>query len=258
MAKHNVLKNIFNFICIILGIKFYNLKVLRRHSKIIWFCICQLYLFYIIFTGILILSTFNIYSYEKLNLRLSLQVFQTCVPFLIMGYVLVQAFFQQQDVQKLNVKTLSVNKKLLGFIEFDQEPKSLYVIFFKNVLILILTKALKMYLMSDDNFKLQYATATFIPEIICSANSFLFVFHVQLVSNQMKALNSYLKSISKINYQKLKQIKKISLNFLQSSNQINYCFSTTLLLSITFDFISLVISLYWLFVRIAFHHLTSE
>ena len=258
MVKHNVLRNVFHIICIIFGIRFYNLKVLQRHSKMIWFCICQLYLFYMIFTALLILSTFNIYFYEKLNLRLSLQVFQTCVPLVIMGYVLVQAFLQQQEVQKLNLKTLSVNKKLLNFVEFDPEPKSLYLIFFKNILILILSKALKMVLMNDDNFKLQYAAATFIPETICSANMLLFVFHVQLVSNQMKALNSYLKSISKINYQKLKQIKKISLHFLQSSNQINYCFSTTLLLSITFDFISLVISLYWLFVRIAFHHLTSE
>lgn len=257
MAKHNVLRNMFHFICIAFGIRFYNVKVLRSHSKMILFCICQLYLFYMIFTAILIMSTFNIYSYDKLNLRLSLQVFQTCVPLLIMGYVLVQAFIQQQDVQKLNLKTLSVNKKLLSFIKFDQEPKSLYLMFFKNILILILSKAVKLCLM-DDNFKLQYAAATIIPEIICSANVFLFVFHVQLISNQLKALNSYLKSISKINYQKLKQIKKISLNFLQSSNQINYCFSTTLLLSITFDFISLVISLYWLFVRIAFHHLTSE
>lgn len=259
MAKHNVLRNIFHFICIIFGIRFYNLKVLpENHRKIIWFLIFQLYLFYIIFTLILILSTFSIYSYDKLNLRLSLQVFQTCVPLLIMGYIILDSFLQQKDMLKLNLKTMSVNKKLLCLIQFNEEPKSLYLIFFKNISIIILTRVLKLYLMRKVNYKLQYAIATIIPEIVCSANNFLFVFHVQLVSNQMKALNSYLKSISKIDYQKLKQIKKISLNFYTSSNQINNCFSTTLLLSITFDFFSLVISLYWLFVRISFNHLKSE
>lgn len=241
------------------GIRFYNFKALHgKHWKIIWFLILQLYLFYLIFTGILILSTFHIYSYNKLNLRLSLQVFQTCVPFLVMAYILVQTFLQQQSVQKLNILTCLVNKKLLNLIKFNHVPKSLHLTFFKNILIIFLTKALKLYVMSEDNFRLQYATATLIPETICAAYHFLFVFHVQLVSIQMKALNSYLKSISKINYQQINEIKKLSLNFLKCSNQINYCFSTVLLLTITFDFISLVISLYWVFVRIAFHHLKSE
>lgn len=257
MAKHNVLRNLFHIICILFGIRFYNFKVLpENHRKIIWFLIFQMYLFYIIFTLILILSTFSIASY-KLSLRLSLQVFQTCVPFMIMGCIFLNSFMQQQQVLKLNLKILSVNKKLLCMIQFNEETKS-YLIFFKNISIIILTRVLKLYLLRENNYSLQYTVATLIPEIICSANNFLFVFHVQLVSNQMKALNSYLKSISKTDYQKLKQIKKISLDFYKSSKQINNCFATTLLLSITFDYISLVISLYWLFVRISFHHLKSE
>lgn len=261
MELSQVLETFFTSLCWFFGIEIFKVKfVAKKYQNLLKFCVSIWHFLLWIFTGIFITLTFSSAKVIKINVLLFIHIVQTCFPGFIMMIVVFKAFKYQQHQEQNYNELRKIDKHLEISLSSNHRlnNQSKRIFFFITKLFLVsFSKIVKLYLLRSDNYSVISSCSTLIPDIICSANDFLFVFHVQHLTNQIKYLNSFLRTTRTVNAKRLLKVEKMSNKILNCVHKLNSFYSTYLLCSIVYHFLSLTLCFYWLFVRIVYHHLKS-
>lgn len=205
--------------------------------------VISLNLVYCWFSLILAFCTFETIDEIQLNMGTSLQFVQTVFPSLICFYLAIDV------ISARNVKLLLKLERNLVRETKNFHKFKLFVCF----LILLAVRLTKL-LIGPFITNVIYALCTMIPELVASMNDFAFAFYVDNLTTRIRDFNKCLKTKT----MKLKEVKEVEealIDFHQTSCDIGKVYSSRLFLTLSFNFIQLVISLYWIFIRIAFDHL---
>ena len=172
--------------------------------------------------------------------------------------IVVFKAFKNQQIQEENYNELRKIEKLLEINQSLNNQSKRIFYFIMKLFLVSFSKLVKFYLLRSDRYSVISSCSTLIPDIICSANDFLFVFYVQHLTNQIKYVNSFLRTTTNIDSNKIMEVEKISVKLLNCAQKLNSFYSTYLLCSIVYHFLSLILCFYWLFVRIVYDHLRSK
>lgn len=259
MSNLQVLNKIFMLFCVLLGIQF---NKLNSHGiyfkKIVLICIMQLQLFYWILSAVLVIVTCYMWKNSTNTIGFYVHLSQVVPPFMIMVYINTCAFMNQDKHQEISNGLENIDKMLNSVArKTNNYPKNLICCFIRNCNFMIILKVLRIYLLRADLYNVLFSCSIFIPELICFANDFLFIFFINLLTNKIKKLNKSLSSRTTITKSGLLKLQKTSLKISEISQKINAFYSKSLCCTIFYNFISLVICLYWLFARIVYDHLNS-
>jgi len=197
-------------------------------------------------------ATLAVYTFtfvRKLDLRIAvtLQILQTIIPTLLSAYVAV-------DVIK--TKKISLMCKI-----YDQSCSSIPIIkLIGRLLILVVVRSIKIYIALDVSpvqRNVAYALCTMLPELVSSMSDFLFVLFIELLTGKIRKFNKNLISSSSSCVVIVQAAREMA-QFHETSLHISRYYAPRLLATITFNFLQVVISLYWIFVRVAFNHFDGK
>lgn len=212
------------------------------------FYIFMLNLVYSFFSVVLAVHTFEEHEELKLNMGTLLQSIQTFIPISISFYIALDSIKNRKII--LNIE---VAKKLRKRKCPDLKLRKLRLIV--RLVILLITRGAKLYL-SPHFINVAYCLCTMMPELNASLSDFAFAFYVDSLTSEIKNFNNDL-SLIEMNFKTMKEIETKLESFNQTSRGICKLYSKRLMLTIFFNFIQLVIALYWIFIRIAFNHLSD-
>lgn len=216
----------------------------ERHFK---FHIFMLNLVYGFFSVMLALHTFGVHEELKLNMGSLLQSIQTFVPISISFYLALD-FIRKQKL----ILSVQVAEKLLRQESVDLKLRKFKLV--SRLVVLLVTRGVKLYV-GPHFVNTAYALCTMMPELNASLSDFAFAFYVESLTHEINHFNQDLR-LSVMDLKKVKEVEKQLEKLQQTSHDICELFSKRLMLTIFFNFIQLVIALYWIFIRIAFNHLS--
>lgn len=108
---------------------------------------------------------------------------------------------------------------------------------------LIIVRILKLYFAGVD-----FSLAMMFPELVGSANDYLFTYYVDSLAIRIK---NYATAINSNNF-KVLQVRRDFLAFYNMANMLMQRFQISLFLNITLNFVMLIVNLYFLFIRIVY------
>lgn len=212
----------------------------KRDNKLILIIQC----FFIAFTCFF-------YRYSLKNILLPvffvLIVVQVIFPLIIEIAISCEALYKKKFEVKIwkKFKTLeSILEKNLGQRQLNEVNHAFTWLIVKFMFLLILR-----------TLKIIFGGVTFsfnmlFTELCCSASDYAFTFYVDLLTIYVKCYSEKLLRGDQMD------IRKDYLTFYKLANLLTRRFSISLLLNVTFNFITLIISFYWIFIRIAYGRLT--
>lgn len=213
--------------------------------------ICSLQLFYLFITVYFFAS-----SFEGVTLPIYFVILfiQLVVPMFIEITINVEAYMKRSVDLRIvenfhhfeNILNKSFNTKI------HRETNLAFIQFVAKLVVLVIVRLLKIY-MAGATFSINMAFT----ELVSSACDFAFTFYVDLLTIYIK---SYTRSISSENFVS-STVKKDFLSLYNQSKLIIHKFSVGLFLNISFNFIALIINLYWIFIRVVYgplRYLISE
>lgn len=202
----------------------------------------MLNLIYCFFSSVCVFYDFTVSGFS-INMGTSVQVVQLVSPILITFFLCCNF---------INRKSLNLRLKFLSHFDEPQENSGKMKILF-YLMILILVRACKFYV-GKIIVHAVYAASSMLPELIMSLSDFVFAYHVDNLTFEMKNLNKSLK-LKQMNMKLVNDVQKNLLKFDKLSKTICKVHSPRILLTSTFNFIQFVISFYWIFIRITFDHM---
>lgn len=201
---------------------------------------------YSFFSVLLALYTFLESGISRLTIGLLLQFVSTLVP-LFMSWYLSIDFLRERKIH-LNCK---ISKRVHK--EVDQKEKLCRFEVSAMLIILLVTRALKLH-HSPKFVNIAYALCSMMPELCSSMSDFIFVYFVENLTNEITAFNSQLLIMEEIDNEKVIEVKMKLEELQELARNINEAFSSRLIVTLFYNFVQLVISLYWIFIRFAFGH----
>lgn len=159
---------------------------------------------------------------------------QLIIPLAIKNYVMWKAVILRNFDLKFDLKTRKIYENFT--IKKNQET------FIKYLVACILLLLLKLALFGSV-ISIIYNMANFIPNMLNASNDFLFVY-------QTLSLKDHVKSVVE-NYEK-RCIKEEVLNIIELRRQITLRHSKSLAYQTSLNFILIILSLFWIFLRIVF------
>lgn len=209
------------------------------------FIIFMLNLFYVFFSLILSISTFETLTI-KFNIGITLQFTQTITPTLIMVYLALDSLREKKisHCLKVSEKLLKNNKVAVRLCQLR---------LLSRLLVLIVVRGLKLS-QSYGFVNIAYALCTMFPELVISMSDYAFAFYVEILTLDIKKFNSWL-MMNTISSKNMKSIEEKLEKFHNLSREITAIYSSRLIVTILFNFVQLVIALYWIFIRIWFNYM---
>lgn len=202
-------------------------------------------------------SFFNFYS----SLLLCFVMYELQVPLNNVYYVIFTVQWLMPLLIEISINFEAYKKKNLGK-RIEESFNNLEKSFCKNsdsskVNFPIFTFVIKfVVLLTVRTFHIRFgpvllSTATMFTELVCSANDYAFVFKVNLLRIQIKSFSCSLMSerVEKLN------VQEDFLAFHKLSKLLCKRYCVGLLLNVVLNFIIIIISLYWIFIRMAFNRL---
>lgn len=220
-----------------------------RHLKIF------LVIFNLIYAVISLFFVFQIF-YElhalkdlKFSVGSVLVFIQIVIPQILQFYIV----FDFTSVKNINLR-LKIHRKMMESCN-HRRLMWLKIKYIGQIMFVVCIQLTKL-VWATNYFNLSYAMSILIPDAIRCANDFLFTYHMDILTMQIKNsvddVNFYLLTPSL-----LKEYRNRITEFSVICFMLTEFYSTKLLLTITYNFILLIISFYWIFVRIAFNHFDS-
>lgn len=201
--------------------------------------------------------SFGLYVDVYLKVLYYVQEVEKITIYTMMGFLQIEIFFILQLVftiraliyrKYLNQISENVDWKIkLGSVK--QERK-----FFLHVLSIVALRTVRICYNTAWPGVI-FMTKTMFAELVVASNDFLFIFFVCLLIKHLKTIKSKIVKLQPTSKRKIRAIKKEILENFTTKRKIEKRFSIELGLSITYNYIQLVIALYWIFVRIKFNRL---
>jgi hypothetical protein len=212
----------------LLGLNFYEQKV-----PLTW--IFLLHILANVFNISLIIYVFKKYTPEKIYIFVD--IIQVILPLVLKNFLMFNAFRSRNFDLKLN----ELMKKTYKFSSLRRNQKKFLALWTGCLVLCVLKTALVKQFTS-----LTYVSMLVVPSIFNPANDFLFAYH-------FNCLTDYLKDIRASKHHLKVEICKI----FKMKQLIITRYSTSLTMSISLYFVSIIISLYWIFVRLVFNYLND-
>lgn len=225
MSKHQVLNKTFIIFCVLLGIQFNKLNG-YQFKKLVLFLIILLLIFYWIVSAVLLLVTCYMWKNSIKTIGFYVHLFQVLPQFMIMLYINLSAFINQAKHQEISNDLENIDEILSSETrKTNNYPKNLILYFIGNCNFMIILKVLRIYILRADWYNIFFTSSIFIPELICFANDFLFIFFINLLTDKIKKLNKSLSNKTRFNKSELLKLKKTSMKIIEISQKINAFYS---------------------------------
>lgn len=203
---------------------------------------------YCFFSSILALYTFEENARIQLNMGSSLQFIQTSMPILISFYLAFD-FVKEKKI----VLSSKVSESLASAESIGCKFRQLKVILILASLLLI--RGFKLYV-SHNLASLAYSLSCMMPELMLSMSDFAFTFFVESVTQKITHFNHELRTC-KLDMKTFRRVQERFEEFQELARDICRIYSSRLICTIFYNFIQLVVSLYWSFIRVKFNHMDS-
>lgn len=216
------------------------------HESYFKFNISMLSLFYTFFSAVNIFFGFSCYEQITLNTRIVLHAVQTVLPLIICIYLTTDLLKNQKIDLSLKISE--------ALIEPNISQKCLIKLCVR-LFVLVAVYSLKIYTNGPVVKDIVYAFSTIFPDFVASSSDFMFAFYVEHLTIKIEEFHQELELFNIIDMKKMKKIESRLESFQQICRNIEKFYSQRLILTIFYNFMQLVISLYWIFIRVAFNHL---
>lgn len=180
----------------------------------------------------------------KNHIYLMIVVIQTVVPLIAQVVVNIEAFLKRStEVQITNGFEKLQSELFTGSAEnISKQLTCARTRFFLKLSILLVIRAIKIW------FSPRFSLNTMMPELIGSVNFYLFTFYIDWLT---AIVRSYARNVTPRNVVQLK-LKQHYSTFYRQGHFLMQRFRISLLLASTINFVMLIISFYYIFLRIVY------
>lgn len=203
-------------------------------------------IFYTLFSLIFNAFTFLEYKELKLNMGIMLHMIQTIIP-------TAMSFYLSLDLMRTRKVALSMRVEKRLFKYKSLATSLLMVKFLIRVMILIVVRVAKLWA-TPFFANVAYTLCTMMPELVSSMSDFIFVFYIEALTSEIRNFNNSLK-LSRLELNTIQMVVRKADKLHNIASDIYKIYSQRIIITIFFNFVQLVIALYWIFIRIAFNHL---
>lgn len=199
---------------------------------------------YTFFNCIFMFLSFGFYDRIQFNIIISLHIVQVLMPILISSFI---GFHMISD-HKTSLN-LQLSKATSESTNLEARLKV-----FARLLVLVAVRIVKIVLEKRLLPNIAFALCQTISELVASMNDFVFAFHVEALTIRIKALNTETEK-AEMNSENLRLLEAELENIFVTFRTIQEFYSSRLLLTISYNFVQLIVSLYWIFIRVVFGYL---
>ncbi|KAG5673115.1 hypothetical protein PVAND_003189 [Polypedilum vanderplanki] len=175
----------------------------------------------------------------------AMYAYQTQLPFFMQYFIMIRTF-----------KMRSIQKKLMKELipKFTQKADECEENFLKRFSLIVLVRCVK-FLFGIRILFVVFNTQTFLGELIYTCNDLMFVYFVELMTENLKFINCKIQMIR--TSREVKIITKELIEIFWLKRDIEKRYSTEVFYTVTYNFILNIISFYWVLMRIIFNHLNG-
>jgi hypothetical protein len=238
----------FDYIALILLNPVNYSKFFKKNNNFKIFLVALSFIYFALSVGFIayIYSVMEDYSFSIGNFLIFVQII---VPHILLTYFLVDILKER----KIN-SSLKIYKSLIQKCE-RQKLLQLEIKFYFRVSFIVFIHFFKLVWVTKF-FNVCYVFAILVPEVVRCSVDFIFIFYVEILTEMVKNFKEEIK-ISSLTFKKLNNCKKLISKCSELGQSLSHVYSGKLLATITYNFISLIISFYWIFVRLAYNHLET-
>lgn len=214
-------------------------------ASVLWIAIFQAFTiaygcYFILYIRTTVFAT----KLKRVTIYTLIDIFQIELFFFMQIFFMIRAF-RKRFVLKDILNDINKNVQAVS----SKSGKT----FFLNISIIILVRILKIALTDSFNYGI-YMTKVMFSELVFAGSDFLFQFCIIEMTDYLKEVEvKVLAAKSKEEFKKLEQ--NIVENF-QTKRKLAKCFYLELFITIVYNYIQLIISLYWTFMRIKFNRIS--
>lgn len=99
-----------------------------------------------------------------------------------------------------------------------------------------------------------YYSSFMMTVLVFSVQDLHFKYHIDILTQRIIELNDFLCSRKDIDLLTLENVQKITIQIYKFHAKVNWKFSSSLLVTISFNFFEIILTLYWLFMRFNLNH----
>ena len=209
-------------------------------------CVVCIYLIHFLFTGLLVIILIlnNVFF---INSAVVVYLIEKLFPIFIHVFLLLNTVIKCNVVKKLHKNLEEIDCDLIEIFNGDIFFKSPLRMLIVNLIVLIATRAL-MASIIDPLFML----STALSELILSINDLHFKFHLDSLTERLIKLNSFISSSSKPSVERILKIRNLTMKMQSYAESTNDYFSSNVFVTISFNFLSIIISMHWIFIRLVY------
>jgi hypothetical protein len=236
------IKNIFNFITNCLGLNFYYFRA--SFAPIFVFqLIIQLFGFYLILYYPIFAAPLPWYWGHGIYGVTA--TFQSVFPLLIQNFLIIRAFVMRNQQKLIAIKLRS------SYIQEDGKYEQKFIF---RMFLIICVRFLKYCCIANFSSGIYYFQSTF-AELIYSSNDLMFVYYVELLIEYLDYINHKVQTMRTQN--DLKIIKMEIFEVFKLKRKILNRYSIDIFITISYNFVLLIISFYWVVMRLIFNYLKT-
>jgi len=170
-----------------------------------------------------------------------IEIYQSIFPYLIQNFLIIRAY-KMRNQQKF------LSQKLKP--KFTQKIGKCEKYFLIRVLVIILLRITKFAWAYKDKTNIIFNSHTTFPELIYSSNDLMFVYYVELLIEYLDFINHKIQMMRTKNDFKI--IKREIFEVFVLKRKILDRYSIDIFITIVFHFLVLIISFYWVIMRLYF------
>jgi hypothetical protein len=238
-------RKIFSFVTNLLGLNF----SCNYAPKTIW-CVAIYQTFVIAFGFYMTIYEkliFVFFKTTKFNIYTIIDVIQVELFFVLQLLFTIRTF-KKRKLTKEIFDDMNLN------VAFKSKSKG-EKIFFLNLAIIIIVRALKIVGTGSKDGMI-YMTKVMFTELIFASSDFLFKFHISCLTANLNKIKVKLKSAKS-----RKQFNEVNVDILKNfltKKKIEKRFSVELFITILYNYIQMIFSFYWIFMRVKFKRLGNN
>ena len=171
------------------------------------------------------------------------QIYQSILPFLMQNFFVIRAFLLRNGQKYLSEKLRPNFTQKIGKCEKNFLIRVFFIIFVRG------TK----YLWVPDEHSGIFNSHTAFPELICSSNDLMFIYYVELLIEYLEFINC--KAQMMRTQKDMIIIKRRMCEIFSLKRKILERYSIDILITVSYNFVLTIISLYWVIMRLIFRDL---
>lgn len=174
-------------------------------------------------------------------------------PVLIQFYFQLKSFTNWKLQQEIKEKLNEIDDNLTTIYN-ENKLKQKNILIAKHLVFHVLFLLAVKFLMMFWTMEFVYYSSFMMTVLVFSVQDLHFKYHVDILTQRITELNDFLCSKKDIDLLTLENVQKITMQIYKFHSKVNWKFSTNLLMTISFNFFEIILTLYWLVMRFHLNH----